>query len=219
MMQLQTTSERSGAAVVAIAPLVLLVGFVLHPWIGAGLPDQSAVAAAATEHTTRWGIAHLTIAVASGLLALAFLALRARLREAGEYHWSRRGLPFIVFGSVLYALLPAMEMAPLFAAKAGVDVESVAEELVPWFVPFHVLGGVLFVVGIVFFRKAISNSGILSGRLSQVVIVALTVMAVARFVPLSVVSFYVQSAAGIVALWPLAFAMWTAADRRAVMEP
>jgi hypothetical protein len=47
---------RCGVAVVVIAPLVLLTGFALHPWIGAGLPDQSAVAAAAADRTTRWAL-------------------------------------------------------------------------------------------------------------------------------------------------------------------
>ena len=34
------------------------------------------------------------------------------------------------------------------------------------------------------------------------------VMAVARLVPVGAVQFYVQGAAGIVALWPLAYEMW-----------
>jgi hypothetical protein len=33
-------------------------------------------------------------------------------------------------------------------------------------------------------------------------------MAVARLVPVGAVQFYVQGAAGIVALWPLAYEMW-----------
>jgi hypothetical protein len=34
------------------------------------------------------------------------------------------------------------------------------------------------------------------------------VMAVARLVPVGAVQFYVQGAAGVVALWPLAYEMW-----------
>jgi hypothetical protein len=33
-------------------------------------------------------------------------------------------------------------------------------------------------------------------------------MAISRLVPVGVVQFYVQGAAGIVALWPLAYGMW-----------
>lgn len=49
---------------------------------------------------------------------------------------------------------------------------------------------------------------------------ALLVMAAARFVPLSA-SLYVGGVAGVVAMWPLAYAMWRSAarthDREATM--
>jgi hypothetical protein len=34
------------------------------------------------------------------------------------------------------------------------------------------------------------------------------VMAISRLVPVGAVQFYVQGAAGVVALWPLAYEMW-----------
>jgi hypothetical protein len=55
--------------------------------------------------------------VASGLLVLAFLAIRSYLREAGEDRWNILALPFIVVGSTLFAVLPGMEFAPLAAAE------------------------------------------------------------------------------------------------------
>jgi hypothetical protein len=58
------------------------------------------------------------------------------------------------------------------------------------------------------FAKGIADSRILSRRLSRLVVGALVVMAVARLVPVGAVQFYVQGAAGIVALWPLAYEMW-----------
>lgn len=214
-----TTRAGAQAAIVALAPVVLLAAFALHPYIGAGLPDQTAVAEAATDHSARWGLAHLMIGVGSGLLALAFLAIRARLRATGTERWSALGLPFIVMSSVLYALLPGMEMAPLAAAEAGVDVESVAEALVPWFVPIHVLGALAFGVGALAFARGIADSGMLDGTLSRVVVSALGVMAVARFVPVTLVQFYVQGAAGLVALWLLAFVMWKATPQLARNRP
>ena len=45
--------------------------------------------------------------------------------------------------------------------------------------------------------------------MTWLVVGGLAVVAVARFVPLGSVQFYVQAAAGIVALWPLAYTMWT----------
>jgi hypothetical protein len=213
MAQSETTREQFQAAIVALAPVVVLAGFALHPYIGAGLPDQTAVAVAATDHTTRWGLAHVTVGIGSGLLVLAFLAIRARLRETGPERWSARGVPLIVVGSAVYTLLPGMEMAPLAAAEAGVDVESVAEALVPWFVPLHVLGALAFGAGVVAFARGIADSGILGGALCRIVVGALGVTAIARLVPLTTVQFYVQGAAGVVALWPLALVMWKAPVR------
>ena len=201
-----TTRARFGAAIVAIAPAVLLAGLVSHPYI-ATLPDEAAVAAAATADTTRWGLAHVTVGVASGLVVLAFLAIRSYLRDAGEERWSILALPFIM-GGTLFALLPGMEFAPLAAAKTGADVQAVQAALAPWFLPILVTGAATFAVGVFAFAKGIADSRILSRRLSRLVVGALVVMALARLVPVGAVQFYVQGAAGIVALWPLAYEMW-----------
>jgi hypothetical protein len=76
-----TTSARFGASTVALAPTVMLAGLFAHPYIGT-LPDEAAVAEAVAADTTYWGLVHLTAAVASGLLVLAFLTIRSYLREA-----------------------------------------------------------------------------------------------------------------------------------------
>ena len=119
-----TRRARFGASIVALAPAVMLVGLFAHPYI-ATLPDEAAVAASVTADTTRWGLVHLTVGVASGLLVLAFLAIRSYLRGTGEDRWSILALPFIVVGSTLFAVLPGMEFAPLAAAEAGGDVQAV----------------------------------------------------------------------------------------------
>jgi hypothetical protein len=202
-----TTRARFGASIVSLAPAVMLVGLFAHPYI-ATLPDEAAVAETATADTTRWGLVHLTVGVASGLLVLAFLAIRSYLREAGEDRWSILGLPFIVMGSTLFAVLPGMEFAPLAAAEAGADVQATQAALAPWFLPVLVTGAATFAIGVFAFAKGIADSRILSRRLSRLVVGALVVMAVARLVPVGAVQFYVQGAAGIVALWPLAYEMW-----------
>jgi hypothetical protein len=119
-----TTRARFGAAVVALAPAVMLAGLLAHPYV-AILLDEAAIAEAIAADTTRWGLAHLTVGVASGLLVLAFLAIRSYLREAGEERWSPVALPFIVVGGTLFAVLPGMEFAPLAAAEAGGDVQAI----------------------------------------------------------------------------------------------
>ena len=55
-----TTKARVRAAIAAIAPAVLLVGFVYHPYV-ANATDEAALADAAASDTTRWGLSHLAI--------------------------------------------------------------------------------------------------------------------------------------------------------------
>jgi hypothetical protein len=202
----QATRARFGAAIVALAPAVMLAGLFAHPYI-ATLPDEAAVAEAVAADTTYWGLVHLTAAVASGLLVLAFLAIRSYLREAGEERWSILALPFIVIGSTLFAVLPGMEFAPL-AAKAGADAEAAQAALASWFIPIMGMGAITFAVGVFAFAKGIANSRVMSRRLTWVVVGALVVLAISRVVPVGATQFYVQGAAGVVALWPLAYEMW-----------
>lgn len=209
----ETTSGRARAAAVAIAPLLLLMAFALHPHIGSGFPDQEAVGAAAAEQTTRWGLAHLVSGVASGAIALAFLAVRAQLRETAGNSWSERGVPLVVMGSTLYTFLPGMEFAPLAAAESGGDVGAAAEAVVAWFVPIHVIGSLAFGAGVLAFARGICDSAILSPKVERLVVVALFVTVFARLVPVIAVQFYVQAAASLTAFWPLALEMWKAPSR------
>jgi hypothetical protein len=70
--------------VVVVAPVVLLAVFVAHPYLSGRLPNDAGVAAAVAAGTMRWGAVHLATSVASGLLILAFLAVRSYLRESGR---------------------------------------------------------------------------------------------------------------------------------------
>ncbi len=212
-----TTRARFRAAIVAVAPAVLLAGFLYHPYV-ANATDEAALAAAVASDTTRWGLSHLAIGVAYGLTALAFLAIRSYLREAGEERWSVKALPFAVMGCALFMILTGMEFAPLAAAETGGDVEAAQSELIPWFVPILVTGGVSFTLGALGFATAIVRSGVLSAQMARLVVGALVVMAAARFVPLGAAQ-YVIGVAGVVALWPLAFEMWKHPKPRPAGQP
>jgi hypothetical protein len=198
---------RIRAAIVGIAPAVLAGGLLAHPF-HPGLPDPGVIAAAAASNPTRWGLVHLGVALGSGLMVLAFLSIRAYLREAGEERWSAPAVPFIVMGGVLYAVPPGMEFAPLAAAEAGLDGGSLQEVIVRWLAPVLLASAVMFTVGVVGIARGIASSGILTAGRRRVAVGALLVMALARFAPLAEVQFYVQSAAAIVAMWPLSFHMW-----------
>jgi hypothetical protein len=200
--------------VVVVAPVVLLVAFVTHPYLSGRLPNDAGVAEAVAAGPTRWGAVHLATVVASGLIILAFLAVRTYLREAGEDRFSALGVPFVVIGSTLFAVLPGMEFAPLAAAETGAttaEIEAVQEALASWFMPVLVTGALAFAIGVFAFARAISITTVGSRGLTRVVVTALIVMAVSRFVPLAAAQFYGQGVAVIVAMWPLAYAMRTQA--------
>jgi hypothetical protein len=201
-----TTRAQFGASIVALAPAVLLFAFVYHPYI-ANLTDKAAVAAALASDTTRWGFSHLAVGLGSGLVVLAFLAIRSYLREAGEERWSILALPFIVIGSTLFTFLPAMEIAMLAAAEEDADVQAVLTAMDSWFFPILLTGAITFALGVHGFAMGIVGSGVLGPRLTWLVAGALVVVAAARFVPLGA-ALYVGGAAAIVALWPLAYEMW-----------
>jgi hypothetical protein len=214
MTEREAALTRWAAAAVAIAPTVLLVSFLLHPQIGLGPPHEEAIATAVQAEPTRWGVAHIAVAIASGLMVLAFLALRRHLREAGEERSSILGVPFVVIGSTMFAVLPSMEMAPLAVVEAGGDAEAVQAELLAWFLPVLAVGAVTFAIGVGCFAKAINDSRVLSRRTTRVVVISLVVFAASRFVPLGAVQFYLQGIAAVLALWPMAYAMWTQTESR-----
>ena len=78
-----TIRARFQAGIVAVAPTVLFLGFVYHPYLR-NATDEEAIAAAVAADTTRWGLAHLAIGVGYALLALAFIALRRRSSRGGR---------------------------------------------------------------------------------------------------------------------------------------
>lgn len=211
------TQARFRAAIVFIAPSVLLAGWVYHPYI-AVVPRESDVAEAAAADPTRWGLSHLLVGVGFGLLALAFLALRSYLRDAGEERWSVPALPLVVLGSALTGILTGMEFAPLTAAETGGDVEAVQSELMPWFLVVVVASGLSFALGALGFAVAIVRSSVVGARLTWLVAGALVVLAAARFVPLGA-AFYVTAIAGVAALWPLAYRMWERSEAPAEGRP
>ena len=214
MASVDIVRNRWRTTVVVVAPVVLLAVFVAHPYLSGRLPNDAGVAEAVAEGPTLWGAVHLATNVASGLIILAFLAVRSYLREAGEDRFSTLGVPFVVVGSTLFAFLPGMEFAPLAATETGAttaEIEATQEALASWFLLVLVTGALSFAIGVLSFARAISIVTVGSRKLTRVVVAALIVMAVSRFVPLAAVQFYVQGVAVIVALWPLAYAMRTQA--------
>ena len=212
----RTTDWRTAALLTA--PTVLVGALVTHPYIEGRLPNDDAVAAEVAAGTMLWGAVHLATAVASALIILAFLAVRSYLHHAGEDRLSPVGLPFVTVGSTLFAVLPGMEFVPLAAAETGATTAEIAaaqDAITGWFKPVLLASALTFSIGALLFAAAISKVRIGSGRLTRVVVGAMVVMALSRFVPLAAAQFYLQSVAAVAALWPLAYAM----RRRRVPSP
>lgn len=203
-------AARLRASIVAFAPLVMLAGFFYHPHIGDPVDADflARLGAAVNADPARWAIAHLLVAVGSPLIVLAFLAIRSRLRQGSEERWSRFAIPFIVIGGTLYAMLPAMEFAPLAAARAGGDAAATQGALLTWFVPVLFTSAAIFVVGAIGFALGIARSDLFGPTLRRVVAALIVGMALARFVPLSAIQLHLQGILAIAAFWPLAYHMW-----------
>jgi hypothetical protein len=198
--------DRIRPIIAAIAPAVLLAGFLYHPYIATPI-DKSAVARALVADVTRWGVSHLTVGLGSALLGVASVIVCDYLRRAGETRWSFRAVLFLVLGSALFAMLPAMEIGALAGTKVGADAEAAQTQLEPWFTPVLLAGGVLFAVGTVCLAAAVLVSGVLGRTSARIVAWALVGMALVRLVPLGA-SFYIGGVLTVVALWPLAYVMW-----------
>ncbi|NYJ32337.1 hypothetical protein [Nocardiopsis aegyptia] len=195
------------AAVMVIAPVVLLIAFVYHPFLAGAVapPSPEVVAAAAEADTTRWAGSHLVALGAFALSALAFQALRGHLRDAGEERWSSWGFPLVLVGFVLLAGLPALELTIAGAIDTGVDTVALIEAVNPWFMTVLISGSVALVLGTLAFAAGVVRGAIMGRGLTWMVAIALVVTALALAAP-PFWAFYVMALATIVAFWPVAWA-------------
>jgi hypothetical protein len=203
----ETPGARARALLVAAGPVLLAAALLWHPPLPGRLPDSAGIADAASAGITRWGLSHVAAALASGAVALAFVAVRGYLRERGDGSASAVGLGLVLIGSVLFAVLPGMEFAVVAAYETGADLVETQAALESWFVPILVGGAVAFAFGTVLFAVAVARAAIFARLPTIIVTGALVVFGLSRIVPVGVVQFYVQSVAALVALLPLAVAI------------
>lgn len=220
-MSVHTSAPRSSpstakaiAVTVAAGPVLLLGAMLWHPPLPGRLPDNDAVAKAAAADVTRWGLSHLAAAVAAAAVAVAFIVIRSYLRERGDGWFSAVGLALVVVGSTLFAVLPGMEFSALAAHETGTDIAAAQDALEPWFIGVLVGGSVVFATGTTLFAVAILRSAPIGRTAAVVIAAALVVFGVSRVIPIGVVQFYVQPAAALLALLPLAAQIWAGGRQR-----
>jgi len=206
----ETPGAKARALLVAAGPVLLTAALLWHPPLPGRLPDSAGVAEAASAGITRWGLSHVAAALASGAVAVAFVAVRGHLRERGDGSASAVGLGLVLIGSTLYAMLPGMEFAVVAAHQTGADLAETQTALESWSVPILLVGAVTFASGTVLFAVAVARAASFTRLPTIIVAGALVVFGLSRVVPVGVVQFYVQSVAALVALLPLAVAIGTA---------
>src|SRR5829696_8769059 len=207
-MSIHSPVSRGGGAVVAGAPLVLIAALAVDPYLAGKQPNVAALAEAVSSDPTHWGLVHAATGIGSAVLAVAFLMISNHLRRAGDHRWSAAGLPLVIVRCTLYAMLPAMEFAPLAAIESGGDPAAAQRALLDWFRPVLIASGVTFGAGAICFAVSVTRSAALGRGSARLVAGALVIMALSRFVPLSAVRFYVHGQACYAAMLPLAYGMW-----------
>lgn len=201
-----TTSQsatQAAAATVVAGPVLLLGAMLWHPPVPGRLPNSEAVADAASADITRWGLSHLATALAVAAVAVSFIAVRGYLRERGDGWVSAVGLALVVVGSTLYAVLPGMEFSVIAAHETGADLSASQDALQSWFVVVLVGGSALFAAGTTLFAVAVVRTAPMSNG-TVMIATALIVFGVSRLIPVGVVQLYLQPAAALLALLPLA---------------
>lgn len=208
-------ADRIGAIAVVAGPLTLLGAILWHPFIP-DLTNNADVVQHLQANTGRWFGAHLLVALGSAVLLLGFLAVRAHVRTTvGREPWTGRAIAPLVVGSILFAMLPAMEIAMLAVEGTGGDLLATQNALDTWFKPILFAGALLLGVGSVLFAVGVHRANILPRPASRTMLAAFAVSALSR------VPFTLALIIGIVALnvamLPLAVTMWKAggADRPA----
>lgn len=206
----ETPGAKARALVVAAGPVLLAAALLWHPPLPGRLPDSAGVAEAASAGIMQWGLSHVAAALASGAVAVAFVAVRGYLRERGDGSVSAVGLGLVLIGSTLFAMLPGMEFAVVAAHETGADLAETQAALESWFLPILLVAAVTFAFGTVLFAVAVARAASFARLPTMIVAGALVVFGLSRIVPVGVVQFHVQSVAAVVALLPLAVAIGAA---------
>jgi len=198
--------QQTRAFVVALAPVVLAVGVVVHPYIS-DFNDTGEVAAAASDSPSTWAFSHALLIVGFALLILAAFAIRFHLHDAGEDRWSFWATPLLTVGGGILAAYMGLEGLGGYAvAEAGGSVEGFYEagSNLLW---FFLIGAAAFSVGILVLAGAIHVSGVLSRAMRWTVIASLVVATVGNLIPASWAS-YVGAAATLIGFGIVATSMW-----------
>ncbi len=198
------------AAVVFIAPVVVLVGFLYQPYIS-DFTDSVEFGEEVAAGPTRWLWSQTVLALSVVLTILAVFSIRIYLRDAGEDLWSFLAVPLVTVGAATFVFvlgfagLAGWTVTELGGSAAGVAVFF--DEVGGFGDAVFIIGGVLFGLGLLSLAAAVKLSGTLADSVAWLVVIALVVNVIAGFIPTGWAT-YVIGVTAIVALWPIAYQMW-----------
>lgn len=199
--------NKSRAVIIAVTPLALLAGALVHPYLG-GIPDAAALAQAVSANPTRWGIAHIIIGVGIALALLLFFFIRVHLHDKGEDVWSFWATPLATIGLALVAFMVGAEGVGGRGAAALGDVQTFFEAMEAWAVPLYLTANVLLGLGLLGFAKGISSSGMLAKKAAGIVWAGAMIATLSLFLPTGWAAHLVS--VGMLAFaWPLAQRLWS----------
>ena len=207
----QVVETRLRAIAVAAAPVTLLIGFVIRPYLS-NPRDPSVNAAALAEAPNRWLAGHLVIAAGLVLTVLSILAIRFWLSGRGEHLWSFVAVTLVAVGATGLVLVVGYDgLGGWVTADAGGDAEA-------YFASGRSIEGPLFVVaagllglGLLAMAAGVTKSGALGRSASRAVVAGVMVAVIVPIIPVGW-AVYVQSIAAGVASWPIAWQIVNSAD-------
>lgn len=204
------------ATVTAGAPLVLLAGALIHPFVG-NTPDLADIAEEATADPTRWAVGHLVLGIGIALMILLAAAVRGHLHEAGEDRWSFGAAALTLLGFGMFTFTVGAEGFGGRAAVAAGNAEAFFEAMGPWLIPTLLSASLLVAVGLLAFARAIAVSRILGTAGTRLAVAGAVTAAVGLFLPVGWAT-YVINAGTLAFAWPLAASMWRGPGREHAAE-
>ena len=203
----ETLQMRLRFLVVVTAPMALLLGFGLRPYLSN--PRHPSVNAAAVVHASnRWIWGHLIVALGLALTILSMLAIRSWLRSKGERFWSFTAVALVACGAVALVFLIGFDgLGGWATVRSGNDPEAFFGIARDWERPLYLAGATLLGAGWLALTRAVALAGALTRRRLAVILVGVGVAVVVTVFPTGW-AVYVMSLGGGAASWPIALTMW-----------
>ena len=197
------------AAVVFVAPAVILAGFLYQPYIS-DFTDVAEFGETVAAGPNRWLLSRVVLATGLVLLILAVFAIRLYLHEAGEDQWSFPAVPLVTVGaSVFIFVLGFRGLAGWTIAERGGGAAGIAEffDKSTFADAAFPIGGVIFSLGLLSLAVAVKASGTLADSAARVVVIAIVINVIAGFIPMGW-AIYITGFVGFAVFWPIAYQMW-----------